>query len=586
MTATTPGARFDDLVAGTALRCPPPDQVLVARRADEVAGVLAEVERATAAGSWAFGWLAYEAAPGLDPSLPVAEPADDGPPLAWFGLCGAPEPVPPVAPSPGGRPPVRWVPDWTDDEHARAVAAVREHIAAGETYQCNLTDRLRARDVGDPARLYADLALAQRGAYNALLDTGRFVVASASPELFFEWDGARLRTRPMKGTAARGRNTAEDATRAAALRASAKEQAENLMIVDLLRNDVARVAEVGSVAVPELFALERYPTVWQLTSEVTGRTRDDVGLVDVLRALFPCGSITGAPKRRTMQLIADLEPRPRGVYCGAVGLVAPPGAAPFRARFNVAIRTVVVDRATGAAVYGVGGGITWGSDPGAERAEVRAKAAVLTEPAGDHQLIETMALADGRVRDLDRHLARLTDSAAFLGFTCDPARVRAAVAEAVAGRATGARVRLLLDRDGAVTVDLADLPAPPSGPVRLVVDPEPVDSASRWLQHKTTRREVYTARAARHPDADDVVLVNERGEVTETTVATLAVRIGGTWWTPPVDSGCLPGVARGRLLAEGVLRERVLRVADLAAAEELALVSSLRGWRPAVLAEG
>ncbi|MQA34467.1 aminodeoxychorismate synthase component I [Modestobacter roseus] len=586
MTATTPGARFDDLVAGTALRCPPPDRVLVAERADQVAGVLAEVERATAAGSWAFGWLAYEAAPGLDPSLPVAEPAGDGPPLAWFGLCGAPEDVPPVDPTPGDRPPVHWAPDWTDDEHARAVAAVREHIAAGETYQCNLTDRLRARDVGDPARLYADLALAQRGAYNALLDTGRFVVASASPELFFEWDGARLRTRPMKGTAARGRNTAEDATRAAALRASAKEQAENLMIVDLLRNDVARVAEVGSVAVPELFALERYPTVWQLTSEVTGRTRDDVGLVDVLRALFPCGSITGAPKRRTMQLIADLEPRPRGVYCGAVGLVAPPGAAPFRARFNVAIRTVVVDRATGAAVYGVGGGITWGSDPGAERAEVRAKAAVLTEPAGDHQLIETMALADGRVRDLDRHLARLTDSAAFLGFTCDPARVRAAVAEAVAGRATGARVRLLLDRDGAVTVDLADLPAPPSGPVRLVVDPEPVDSASRWLQHKTTRREVYTARAARHPDADDVVLVNERGEVTETTVATLAVRIGGTWWTPPVDSGCLPGVARGRLLAEGVLRERVLRVADLAAAEELALVSSLRGWRPAVLAEG
>ncbi|MGY1841515.1 MULTISPECIES: aminodeoxychorismate synthase component I [unclassified Modestobacter] len=584
MTATTSGARFDDLVAGTALRCPPPHRVLVAERADQVPGVLAEVERATAAGSWAFGYLAYEAAAGLDPALPVAPPAGDGPPLAWFGLCGAPEEVLPVAPSSGERPRVHWEPEWTDDEHAAAVAAVREHIAAGETYQCNLTDRLRARDVGDPARLYADLALAQRGAYNAHLDLGRFVVASASPELFFEWDGARLRTRPMKGTAARGRNTAEDAVAAAGLRASAKEQAENLMIVDLLRNDVARVAEVGSVAVPELFALERYPTVWQLTSEVTGRTRGDVGLVDVLRALFPCGSITGAPKRRTMQLIAELEPGPRGVYCGAVGLVAPPGA-PFRARFNVAIRTVVVDRSTGAAVYGVGGGITWGSEPEAERAEVRAKAAVLAEPAGEHRLIETMAFSPsaGGVRNLDRHLARLTDSAAFLGFACDPARVRAAVADAVAGRTSGARVRLLLDRSGAVTVELADLPAPAAGPVRLVVDPEPVDSASRWLQHKTTRRDVYTVRAARHPEADDVVLVNERGEVTETTVASLAVRIGGAWFTPPVDSGCLPGVERGRLLAQGLLRERVLRVADLAGAEELALVSSLRGWRPAVL---
>ncbi|MGY1856964.1 aminodeoxychorismate synthase component I [Modestobacter sp. SYSU DS0290] len=582
MTATAPGARFDDLVAGTALRCPPPDRVLVAERVDQVAGVLAEVERATAAGSWAFGYLAYEAAAGLDPALPVAPPAGDGLPLAWFGLCGAPEEVPPVAPSPRERPPVRWTPDWSDAEHARAVAAVREHIAAGETYQCNLTDRLRARDVGDPERLYADLALAQRGAHNAFLDLGRFAVASASPELFFEWDGARLRTRPMKGTAARGRNTAEDAAQAAELRASAKEQAENLMIVDLLRNDVAQVAEVGSVAVPELFALERYPTVWQLTSEVTGRTRPDVGLVDVLRALFPCGSVTGAPKRRTMQLIADLEPAPRGVYCGAVGLVAPPGA-PFRARFNVAIRTVVVDRSTGAAVYGVGGGITWGSDPAAERAEVRAKAAVLTEPAGEHQLLETMAFDGTSVRNLERHLARLADSAGFLGFACAPDRVRAAVADAVAGRNRGARVRLLLDRAGVVTVELADLPAAPSGPVRLVVDPEPVDSASRWLQHKTTRRDVYTARAARHPEADDVVLVNERGEVTETTVASLAVRIGGSWWTPPVDVGCLPGVERGRLLDAGVLRERVLHLADLAAAEELALVSSLRGWRPAVL---
>jgi hypothetical protein len=205
------------------------------------------------------------------------------------------------------------------------VAAVREHIAAGLTYQCNLTDRLRTRDVGDPTALYARLALAQQGAYSAYLDLGRHVVVSASPELFFEWRGDRLRTRPMKGTAARGRNAGEDRARARGLRLSAKEQAENLMIVDLLRNDLSQVAQVGSVTVRDLFTLERYPTVWQLTSEITARARDDVGLTDVFRALFPCGSVTGAPKQRTMRLIRELEPGARGVYCGAIGLIAPPG---------------------------------------------------------------------------------------------------------------------------------------------------------------------------------------------------------------------------------------------------------------------
>jgi para-aminobenzoate synthetase/4-amino-4-deoxychorismate lyase len=373
-----PWARFDDLRAGTALRCPPPFRVLTARTPADVVPVLAEVERATAAGHWAFGHLGYEAAAGLDPALPVHPPDPDAPPLAWFGLCAAPTAVPPVGPV--ARPRVDWQPDWSDADHRRAVGRVREHIAAGDTYQVNLTDRLRARVPGDPAELYAGLAVAQGGVYNAYLDLGRHVIASASPELFFEWDGDRLRTRPMKGTAARGRTADEDRRQAERLRSSPKERAENLMIVDLLRNDVSRVARVGTVDVPGLFVLERYPTVWQLTSEITARTRPDVGLVDVFRALFPCGSVTGAPKRASMQLIRDLEAGPRGVYCGAIGLVAPPGA-PFRARFSVAIRTAVLDRETGAAVYGAGGAITWSSDPDAERAELLAKTAILRDAA-------------------------------------------------------------------------------------------------------------------------------------------------------------------------------------------------------------
>jgi para-aminobenzoate synthetase/4-amino-4-deoxychorismate lyase len=256
------------------------------------------------------------------------------------------------------------------------VSAVRECIAAGETYQCNLTDRLRTRSAGPPEQLYAALADRQSGAFHAWLDLGDTVVVSASPELFLDWSGETLVTRPMKGTAARGATPAEDAAAAERLRTSAKERAENLMIVDLLRNDLSRVARTGSVAVPSLFDLEAYPTVWQLTSEVVATTRPGTTLVDVLRALFPSGSVTGAPKLRTMRLIRELEPTPRGVYCGAIGLVGPPGCG-VRARFSVPIRTAVVHRATGEAVYGAGGGIVWDSDPRAERAELLAKAAVL-----------------------------------------------------------------------------------------------------------------------------------------------------------------------------------------------------------------
>lgn len=582
-----PWARFDDLTTGEALLCPPPARVLTAERPEEVAGVLDEVHAATEAGSWAFGYVAYEAASGLDPQLPGSPSPPGGPPLVWFGICGEPARVAPVTPPEGaGSPSTPWRPGWTDEEHARAVATVRERIAAGETYQCNLTDRLRARVAGDPEDLYARLALAQRGAHNAYLDLGRHVVAGASPELFFEWAGDLVRTRPMKGTAPRGRTSAEDAEQSRLLLSSSKEQAENLMIVDLLRNDLGRVAEVGSVAVDELFALERYPTVWQLTSQVSARVPAGTRLTDLFRALFPCGSVTGAPKRRTMELIAELEPEPRGVYCGAVGLVGPP-TAPVRARFAVAIRTAVVDRVTGEGVYGAGGGITWGSDAARERAELHAKAAVLAHDVTEHRLLETLAFVPGEgLRHLDRHLARMADSAGWAGFRFDPAAVRRSLDGALAGRAEPARVRFLLSRDGGVEVELEAMPPRASRPVLLAVDDDPVDARDPWLQHKSTRRDVYLTRALRHPEADDVVLVNRQGEITETTTANLALRIGGRWWTPPTSSGCLPGVERGRLLDLGRLHERVLAVEDLLRAEEVVVLNSLRGRRTARLLAG
>jgi para-aminobenzoate synthetase/4-amino-4-deoxychorismate lyase len=576
-----PRARFDDMVEGSALVFGHAEELVVAHRPDEVAAALDRIDARTRDGRWAYGFVSYEAASGLDPSLVTHEPAD-GLPLVWFAVTGAPRAEPVVGPAGPARAPETWTCAWDEPRHAAAVDVVRAHIADGETYQCNLTTRLWATVPDDLDALHRDLASGQRGAHHAHLDTGRFVVVSASPELFLETDGDRITMRPMKGTAARGRTPAEDERIAAGLRASPKERAENVMIVDLVRNDLARVAVPGSVTVPRLLSAERYETVHQLTSDVTARLRPGTGLTELFRALFPCGSVTGAPKRRTMRLIRDVEDGPRGVYCGAVGVVAPPGSG-FRARFSVAIRTVVADRERGVAEYGTGGGVTWDSRAGAEYAELRAKAAVLDARPRAFHLIETMRHEAGRgVRSLDAHLARIGSSAAYFGFRFDAGAVRAAVESRVDG-AGDARVRLLCGRDGQVTVELAAPPQPADGPVRLVVDPEPVDSRACWPYHKTSLRSPYDDRLARHHGADDVVLVNERGEVTETCRANLAVRLDGRWWTPQADGGLLPGVERARLLASGALRERVLDPRDLAAADGIALVNALRGWRPATL---
>jgi para-aminobenzoate synthetase/4-amino-4-deoxychorismate lyase len=582
LTGPSASARFDDLQAGRAIVFPHAGRTLVAERLDEVVPVLQEVERATDAGRWAFGFVAYEAAAAFDPALAVHRVPAGGLPLAWFGIADEPIDADVLDAADGPGYTATWEREWTEAAYHRAVDRVREAIARGETYQCNLTVRMRGRVEGDPHRMYRDLALGQRGAYNAYLDLGRFVVASASPELFFERRGDDLLLRPMKGTAARGRNLSDDRRRAERLRASAKERAENVMIVDLIRNDVARVARVGSVRVPELFRIEQYETVWQLTSDVAARLRPGVGLTELFRTLFPSGSVTGAPKASTMALVRELEPAPRGVYCGAVGVVGPPDAE-VRARFNVAIRTAVVDRASGAAVYGTGSGITWSSEPAAEHDEVIAKTAVLHRRARPFELIETMRHDPVRgLRNRDRHLRRLADSAAHLGFDVDQESVLGELRAQLAGVGP-ARVRLRLARDGKVGVDLAPLPAD-TGPVVLALDDEPIDSASPWLCHKTTHREVYESRQRRHPLADDVVMVNERGELTEATRANLAVHLEGRWWTPPLRSGCLPGVERGRLLDRRTLAERVLRPDDLLRAAEIAVLSSLRGWRTAVLA--
>ena len=572
--------------------------MITANAPDEVIPALLRVEEMRAEGRWVAGFIAYDAAPGLDPGLKVPDATSNhdavASPLVWFALYNTRREVVPLAPRNLRPAPYNlsgWTPDATRDEYESAIDEIKRRIASGDTYQVNHTFRLRAAFAGDPYELYRDLVMAQRGAYGAYIDTGSLHVLSASPERFFRLEGTRVTVRPMKGTIRRGRWPAEDDEFAQRLAASDKDRAENLMIVDLLRNDLGRISRFGTVRADRLMEIERYETLWQLTSEISAELRPDTGLVELLQALFPSGSVTGAPKQSTMEIISGIERSARGAYCGAVGFLSPPGSKEPDARFNVAIRTVVVDTQQGLAEYGVGGGITWDSTPAGEYEEARLKAQVLTDRRPDFSLFETLRWDSGEgFWLLERHLDRLGASARYFGFGWDRSVVRDLLDESV-GSQTGSRlVRVLLDRSGRVRIKVAGEPLAPLAlkpddgeAVRVAVATEPVSSRNVFLFHKTTLRRMYRERARERPDADDVLLVNERGEVTESTIANVVALIDGVWWTPPLDCGCLPGVFRADLLATGDVTERRLSFADVAGADDLCLVNSVRGWQRATL---
>ncbi len=548
-----------------------------AGRAEEIPALLRRVTQAVDEEQvYAVGYLRYEAAAAY--GLAVKDEGVVDLPLAWFGLFTevthhAVLPEEASAAYQVGA----WQPAVAADAYAAAVARIHASIAAGETYQVNYTFPLRASFQGDTWALFYQLAAAQRAGYMAYLDLGAHVIASASPELFFRLEGERITMRPMKGTSPRGRTLAEDEAQAAALRLSDKNQAENVMIVDMARNDLGRIAQVGSVAVPELFTVERYPTLWQMTSTVTART--SAPLDAIMAALFPCASITGAPKVRTMQIIQALEPTPRGIYTGAIGYLAPGR----QAQFNVAIRTVVVSRPAGIAVYGVGSGLVWDSEPAAEYAECLLKAEVLHRTHTAFELLETLAWrpAEGYFL-LERHLHRLVHSATYFQFAFQAAEARQQLTALAAGLTAPTRVRLLLGQDGRITLQTAPLPPPSVAPVRLGLALQPVASSDIWLYHKTTRRQVYQAALAARPECDEVLLWNERGEITEASRYNVAAQYNGVWITPPVGSGLLAGVLRQELLESGRLQERLLQREELAAAQGLAILNSVQGWRPAV----
>jgi para-aminobenzoate synthetase/4-amino-4-deoxychorismate lyase len=557
-----------------------PLDILVATSLDQVLSKLEAVDRAVQDdGLYAAGFITYEASPAFDPALQVRGPSSL--PLLWFGLYPPPVELPDLPRSNPSLPAVgQWLPGISASAYAQAIAQIKTHIANGDTYQVNYTFPLLAPFDDDAWELFLQLVGTQRGHYAAYVDTGPFAICSASPELFFCREGNILTGRPMKGTAPRGRTTTEDDEHRLWLCRSEKNRAENVMIVDMIRNDMGRIAEFGTVRVPSLFEIERYPTILQMTSTVACRT--SASLVDILGALFPCASITGAPKVRTMQFIAELEGAPRGVYTGAIGYLGP---GPL-AQFNVAIRTVLVDRTRSQATYGVGSGIVWDSDPDEEYQECLIKAKILVDRPPQFDLLETMLWTPGEGYFLrNRHLRRLIQSAAYFDYALDLFVLQDKLKEFAQSLPDAPqRVRLLLAEDGTVHLEATPLSADTCiDPLHVGLAAQPIDADNHFLYHKTTWREVYEAAARSRPDCDDVLLWNERGELTESCIANVVVRLGGQLVTPPISCGLLPGTFRDWLLDQGIVREQVICLDDLQACEDIFLVNSVRRWQKAVL---
>jgi para-aminobenzoate synthetase / 4-amino-4-deoxychorismate lyase len=571
-----------------------PVETFVARRPEEVVPVLEAADAARRIGGGTLaGYLAYEAGLALEPKLaPLAEArAGAAGPLVWFGLFDT------VRRIPAGEVP-QWLaerggsgpasigplePQVSTGGYLDAFAALAEAIRAGDIYQANLTLPLAGAANGDPLALYAAIRPEARAGYGGVIFDGSHWLLSFSPELFFSLKGREAKCKPMKGTRPRGRGEAEDRALAEELAQSAKDKAENLMIVDLLRNDLSRVAEAGSVRVEAPFAVETYPTLHTMTTTVRGRLQQGRGALDMIRALFPCGSITGTPKIRAMELIDAVERDARGPYCGAIGRIDEDGDAAF----NVAIRTIRLtpgENERHHAVLGVGGAIVADSEGMAEWRECLVKGGFARGAAGGFALIETMRFdPDVGVPRLERHLERMKASAAELGFSFDRHDTRNRI-QALCFELDGpTKLRLMLARSGEISLETAPLPEPPDGVVPCVALPLPVVAGDWRLRHKCSDRGFYeqALAVAQERGAREAVLVREDGLVTEGSYTNVFVERDGALLTPRAALGLLPGILRGELIEQGRAAEAELTLGDLA--NGFFIGNGLRGLLPARL---
>lgn len=576
-----------------------PHHIIVAEKLEEVLPALRETEQLIKVNGWyAAGFLSYEAASAFDTNLQthasntlindhallsLQEPSYSEQfanfPYLWFGLYAEPRVVA-LPNSAQTKEILNWQPSIDQKTYNSAIARIKDHIAEGRTYQVNFTMHLQTDFTGNAWDFFLQLAQNQNN-HAAYMDIGRYVICSASPELFFQRDGDTLACRPMKGTVRRGRTTSEDQGQSEWLKNSAKNRAENVMIVDMLRNDLGRIAEIGSIRVPQLFEIERYPTLWQMTSTVNAKT--SASLTEILAALFPPASITGAPKVSTMRIIKELETTPRRIYTGSIGYISPQR----RAKFNVAIRTALIDRETGQAEYGVGGGIIWDSTSADEYAEALLKARVLTEQPPQFSLFESMLWTpETGFYLLDKHLARMLDSANYFDIPTSKGKLDEYLDQISSKFTSAQRVRLLLDQSGGLKSEAVPFqPTQMDQPLNVRLAKEPVDSSNVFLFHKTTQREVYESALCDFPGIDDVLLYNKLGELTEFTIGNLVVELDGKLFTPPISCGVLPGTFRAHLLETGQIVERTIQIQQLKDCTKLFRVNSIRKWQRAHIKE-
>ena len=569
-----------DSGAADALLFENPRDIFIAHRPDEIETVLAAAEQARRKGGELAGYIAYEAGLALEARLrPLTDARSGGAgPLVWLGVFDTPQRIAAedmpdwlTKNAPGGGSVGPLEPQISPGGYGQAFAALQEAIRAGDIYQANLTFPLAGGFIGDPLGLYAALRPTAQAGYGGAVFDGSHWLLSLSPELFVSLKGGEAKAKPMKGTRPRGHDEASDRAMAEELAGSVKDKAENLMIVDLLRNDLSRVAEPGSVRVDDPFAIESYPTVHQMVSAVRARLKPDEGAIDLVRALFPCGSITGAPKIRAMELIDAVERDPRGPYCGAIGRIGKDGDAAF----NVAIRTLrltEVENGRGKAVLGVGGAIVADSEPTSEWREALLKGAFVRTSSPHHRaaqfdLIETMRFSpEAGITHLENHLLRIKTSASELGFAFDRHEARNQLHALCFVLDKPSRVRLLASRSGEIALEARDIPEAWPEPARCIVLPLPVDPGDWRLRHKTTDRGFYedAQRIARQHDAHEALFVREDGLLTEGCITNIFVRgEDGVLLTPPASLGLLPGVFRRSLLDEGKAREAELRIEDL-----------------------
>ncbi|GAA0331862.1 aminodeoxychorismate synthase component I [Oceanobacillus oncorhynchi subsp. oncorhynchi] len=548
-----------------------PMDILIAHSDDEVENVFAQMEGYQQQGYYLAGYISYEAASAFDKNLVTHKKSDL--PLMVMGVFKSVQLEHTRPAADRAYPPVNWEMTTHKQQYQQNIESIKAAIARGDTYQVNYTVRMEADRAVDADLLYEQLSGAQQARYGAHLQIGDYQIVSASPELFFERRQQFIHTKPMKGTIKRGRTPEEDSSNKRKLTHSEKDRAENVMIVDLLRNDLSKIAVRGSVHVPKLFEIEKYPTVYQMTSTIRAELKENLSNFDLFKALFPCGSITGAPKQSTMEIIHELEDSPRDIYCGSIGFITPNQDA----LFNVAIRTAWMKDGK-PPVYGAGGGITWDSDTEGEYEEALAKAAILKAASLSFQIVETMKYDGTQILRLNRHLARLKRTALQFQYPYSMDNIQQQLKEQVKNYDGEQRVRLLLGQDGEINITCTPLMKESEAIKKAGIASSPINKNDIFYYYKTTNRQMYTTFREQAPASFDVLLWNEEGQLTEFTIGNLVVKQQGAYYTPPVSSGLLAGTYREELLEQGEIKEKILWKKDISSFEEIWLVNSVRGW--------